>query len=930
LTELRAQNAAAQEGGDAAAFINQGLGSGNDEPVVVSPLDKDKFLQGVFTRVDANKDGTIDGSNGTVTHEGDPTKNPELKTYPNTGTVDRDQNSGLNHSNVLRGMRTGVQRTGLTGNLQMTEGAGLYERLTGQWYRDRRFFLAQTGGDEAMASKLMLQWKTIAEGMTGRENRAERNDARRVFMTVANAYNKGEEIPPSVASGYQHFPRIQEAMRALFPDAVQDGELLAPAPLLTGVKNLGTTLTVPRLELAATPLLAVGPKTGTERGPNRPTLASVLVGHAVRQYPDVPFVAGMSGDESVKNGKPEDAVKSYTFAIENGEDSSDLRYRRAYSLAAMGDYEGAQADAAEALRMDPSNGKALALLKLSEQQTSGLQMNTEEPAFDAKRLLAMGPGGAGGTGRGGWGGGFPGSSKSAAEMAKAANMAAKASHPILQSQKLTKEAYTAMRVGDFETAFKKAEQALALDPRNPQAYNARATAHLRLKEFPPAVKEASTGLGFAPKNVPLLNTRAMAYNRMGEYGKAHSDASAAIALEKRGAFGYYNRAFAGAGLGRVPESKLDLKRAASLNKQFEPAAAQAARISDEDMLLALFDSTLPAAQEAPKPRKPSGPLPLWPLVGLGGVLVGLAAVLVFRRKDSPVTRVRGAAEPWEDAAAENGFWEHYEVVRELGAGGFGLVYEAVDKRLDRKVAVKRLRDEIRLDRRERERFLTEARTVAKMRHPNIVEIFSIEEDGDDAYLVFEFVEGKTLSDRIQEKGRLSLPEAKDLFRSVCQALEYAHGRNIIHRDLKPANIMVDVDGTVKVMDFGGARQVSDAAGGGSMTMTVFGTPAYMAPEQEQGEVRRESDVYALGVCLYEALSGRLPFDGTPAAMLLSKMEGKWKPLDAPAAGLPERVTELMRKALEPDPEKRIKTPREFYAELEALAPTLSRSGREGD
>ncbi|OGS27415.1 MAG: hypothetical protein A3J82_05290 [Elusimicrobia bacterium RIFOXYA2_FULL_69_6] len=234
------------------------------------------------------------------------------------------------------------------------------------------------------------------------------------------------------------------------------------------------------------------------------------------------------------------------------------------------------------------------------------------------------------------------------------------------------------------------------------------------------------------------------------------------------------------------------------------------------------------------------------------------------------------------------------------------------------MAIKKMRDEIRNDPEERRRFLTEARTVATLHHPNIADIYSIVEDSGDVYLVFEYVDGKTACDFLDESGPLALPDAKRVMKEACAAVDYAHAQGIIHRDLKPSNIMLASNGGVKVMDFGVARQAAEAINKAAQTNTIVGTPPYMAPEQEQGTVRRESDIFALGVCFYELVSGKLPFAGQGAGMLLNKMNGKHIPLSGVAAGLPAGTDEVVAKALDPDPEKRYRTAGDFAAALQSL------------
>ena len=186
--------------------------------------------------------------------------------------------------------------------------------------------------------------------------------------------------------------------------------------------------------------------------------------------------------------------------------------------------------------------------------------------------------------------------------------------------------------------------------------------------------------------------------------------------------------------------------------------------------------------------------------------------------------------------------------------------------------------------------------------------------------MFEHVDGKTIHELVYGKGRLTLAETLPLLRGIAAALDAAHARGVIHRDLKPSNVMVDKEGRAKVMDFGIARAAKDALNKATMTNTVVGTPPYMAPEQEQGVVRRESDVYSLGVCLYEMLTGRLPFSTELQKISLDFI--------APSASLPElppALDALLKDALQPDPANRLKSPREFLARLEAAAAAPARA-----
>jgi hypothetical protein len=260
---------------------------------------------------------------------------------------------------------------------------------------------------------------------------------------------------------------------------------------------------------------------------------------------------------------------------------------------------------------------------------------------------------------------------------------------------------------------------------------------------------------------------------------------------------------------------------------------------------------------------------------------------------------------------------NYETRRELGAGGMGVVYEAVDVTLDRPVALKRMRPEVGRQQRGKERFLTEARTVAKLRHPNIVGIHAVLEDAGDLYLVLEYVDGETLESVLGRLKRLNSAQTLAVLAAVGAAVDYAHGQKVIHRDLKPSNIMIDRAGQSKVMDFGIAHQAKVTIS--QLTMAeAFGTQAYMPPEQELGQAVRESDVYALAAVAYEALTGTLPFPG-PNFHLQKTEQSFARPS---TLGLPPALDAVFERALQPDPKKRYPTARELTAALSrALAPS---------
>jgi serine/threonine protein kinase len=257
------------------------------------------------------------------------------------------------------------------------------------------------------------------------------------------------------------------------------------------------------------------------------------------------------------------------------------------------------------------------------------------------------------------------------------------------------------------------------------------------------------------------------------------------------------------------------------------------------------------------------------------------------------------------------------VIEQIGEGGMGAVFKGWDKTLKRPVAVKRLRAELQKNARERERFIKEAEMVASLRHPHIVEIYTIIRDDEDTHLVFEYLVGGTVHQLLNESpGRHFSPgRALEILKAIAQAVDHAHARHVIHRDLKPANVMITDAGWVKVMDFGIARQVADSML--TTTNTIVGTPTYMAPEQAMGAVVKESDVYALGVTLYEMLTGGLPFKGPDE--MREKLDGRFVAASLLVPDLRPAVDAVIARALSPRSEDRYHSCLELYhAAAEAL------------
>jgi eukaryotic-like serine/threonine-protein kinase len=267
----------------------------------------------------------------------------------------------------------------------------------------------------------------------------------------------------------------------------------------------------------------------------------------------------------------------------------------------------------------------------------------------------------------------------------------------------------------------------------------------------------------------------------------------------------------------------------------------------------------------------------------------------------------------------------YELEELVGSGGMSSVYKARDRLLERHVALKVLHEHYGSDGEYVERFRREARAVAQLAHPNIVTVIDRGEDGGRQFIVFELVDGQNLKDLLEREGPLPVRQALELAIGVARALAFAHEHGIVHRDVKPQNVLLNGDGRAKVTDFGIARSLDVA--GVTQAGTVLGTSNYIAPEQASGrEVEPATDVYSLGVVLFELLTGRVPFAGESFVSVAMRHVTEPPPSvlelrpDCPA-----RVAAAVDRALEKDPADRFPTMDAFAAELEACLAELGPS-----
>lgn len=258
--------------------------------------------------------------------------------------------------------------------------------------------------------------------------------------------------------------------------------------------------------------------------------------------------------------------------------------------------------------------------------------------------------------------------------------------------------------------------------------------------------------------------------------------------------------------------------------------------------------------------------------------------------------------------------QRYELLELIGGGGMADVYKAKDLLLDRPVAVKILHDQFKSDTEFTEKFHREAQAAAKLSHPNIVNIYDVGISGDLHYIVMEYVPGKTLKDKIKQEGHLSVDESLRIAKDIASALSHAHANNLVHCDIKPHNILMMPDGSAKVADFGIARAVTES----TMTYSgnVVGSVHYFSPEQARGtKVTPKSDVYSLGIVLYEMLTGQLPFTGeTPVSVAVKQVQEEPVPVRKLDPSIPPVVEALVSRAMSKDPNMR-PTSAEFVREI---------------
>jgi len=269
----------------------------------------------------------------------------------------------------------------------------------------------------------------------------------------------------------------------------------------------------------------------------------------------------------------------------------------------------------------------------------------------------------------------------------------------------------------------------------------------------------------------------------------------------------------------------------------------------------------------------------------------------------------------------------YDIIRVLGKGAMGVVYEGRDPNLDRPVAIKTIRVQSLSPEAALEyegRFRTEARSVARLHHPNIVSVFDSGQDGETAYLVMEFIQGEDLKHHLECGARFSVHSSIVMVHELLMALDHAHRQNVVHRDIKPANMLIEVSGRIKLTDFGVARIQEPDESNLTQVGGAVGTPKYMSPEQAKGlRGDSRSDVFSAGVVLYELLTGRLPFEGENQFVIIHQIVSHEAPLPSSInPDVPATMDEVMARAMAKNPDERYATARDFALALRSVAQQL--------
>jgi serine/threonine protein kinase/Tfp pilus assembly protein PilF len=297
-------------------------------------------------------------------------------------------------------------------------------------------------------------------------------------------------------------------------------------------------------------------------------------------------------------------------------------------------------------------------------------------------------------------------------------------------------------------------------------------------------------------------------------------------------------------------------------------------------------------------------------------------------KDFSLFQTETLQTPLKELTTGSTFAGRYQIIEELGKGGMGKVYRALDKKLNEEVALKLIRSEVASDKQTIERFNNELKLARRIAHRNVGKMYELMEDEGTHFITMEYVPGENLKSTIRRIGQLPVAKSIAIARQIGEGLAEAHRLGVVHRDLKPSNIILDSEGNSRIMDFGIARSIH--AKGITGPGVMIGTPEYMSPEQVEGkDVDQRSDVYSVGIILYEMLTGRVPFEGeTPLSIAHKQKYEAPLPPDELNPQIPEDLSRLIFRCLEKDKEKRFQRAEELNAELariESELPTTERA-----
>lgn len=670
----------------------------------------------------------------------------------------------------------------------------------------------------------------------------------------------------------------------------------------------------------ATPMSRQGPDATASPpvpgSPAEPSLGGSAAGGGAKPDGTLAQTLNAAGNAALTANQPAKAVDLFSRTLEADPRDKDALLGRAVAFQTLGDRNSAKADAAKVLRLDPKNRMAAILASDGAAiPAAGRKFNMKPDFGGGGQDDAAGP----------RGGGKPAAAFAitpAAASARPAQSAPAATVPVPAAVQpysgagiadLLGGAREKLRLHDLAGASMDARQAADQEPLNAKAWAMLAEISGEAGNFEASLQDAKTALTIEPANPQALRAKAYAELKLGRYREAYSDALAAARLDPRSGLAFLYLAMAEEKLGKTAEALKHFELAVQLDTNLAPMAQDALARLRGDSAPTGINKT--ANRHLFRGAAIAASLILI-LLGMLGTTAGRQMAATARRiltaGSGEAPQPLGAAPAVGPGTVLGG---SYRVMRELGRGGMGVVFEAFDDALQRRVAVKQLRRGPTTTTEELALLLAEARLVAQLRHPRLAEIYNVIDDGD-IYLVFEFVDGQPLDQLLKLSGRLAPAAVDKILFDVSAALDYAHDSKIIHRDLKPSNIMVTKDGGAKILDFGIAHQSQTSVTTAARTVTASGTPAYMAPEQGLVSVSKAADMFALGAVAYEMLTGAAPFPGPD--FMEQKLRKAYVPASARNPLLPKGVDELLASALDPNPTGRPESGARFLESFRRL------------